>query len=400
LPTLPGYTRFGGVHSETAALANSLNALGLRAPHTGQHYTEALLLGLGGGLGAGYILYEFQEHHARVLVLGFRYQWQYTVKYLDGLCQRLGLEPAAHETGSRAAAAKQLQAVLDAGRAPIAWVDKAHMPYLQLPDSLKGHLGHWVAVAGREAGGWLVDDLAAQPFLVSDADLAAARARITSYKHRLLVPTPLGAAPDLPIAVLAGLRDCAANLLGKSDSFSLPALHKWAKMLTDKKNKKAWPVLFAAPRGLYGLLKSAFEGINLGTDGPDGLRGLYADFLLEAAPLVDRPGLAQVAGLYRALAAQWVDLAEAFLPSSVPVFETTKDLVRRKHQRLRAAGQAAVAEVQALTDQLQALHAEVSREFPLDAAQIQSLFADLSVRLRALYAAEVAAARALQESLL
>jgi hypothetical protein len=273
------------------------------------------------------------------------------------------------------------------------------MPYLQLPEALKGHLGHWVAVAGRDDGAWLIDDLAAQPFVVSDADLAAARARITSYKHRLLLPTPAGAAMDLPTGLLAGLRDCAANLLAKSDSFSLPALRKWAKMLTDRKNKKAWPVLFGTPRGLYGLLKSAFEGITLGTDGPDGLRGLYAGFLLEAAPLVDRPALTQLSGLYRALAVQWADLADAFLPSSVPVFATTKDLMRRKHQRLRAEGQAVVAEVQPLTDQLQALHAEVSRDFPLDAAQTQALFASLSERLHALYAAELAAARALQEAL-
>jgi hypothetical protein len=335
-----------------------------------------------------------------VLVLGFRYQWQYTVKYLDGLCQRLGLTPAAYETGSRAAAAKHLHSVLDAGRAPIAWVDRAHMPYLQLPEILKGHLGHWVAVAGREDDAWLIDDLAAQPFVVSDADLAAARARITSYKHRLLVATPDGVVEiDLPAAVLAGLRDCVSNLHAKSDSFSLPALRKWAKMLTDRKNKKAWPVVFATPRGLYSLLKSAFEGITLGVDGPDGLRGLFADFLLEAAPLVNRPALAQVAGQYRDLAAQWVDLADAFLPAAVPVFATAKDLMRRKHHRLMAEGQAAVAEVQPLSDQLQALHAAVSRDFPLDASQIRALFANLAERLHALHSAEVAAARALQEAI-
>jgi hypothetical protein len=168
-------------------------------------------------------------------------------------------------------------------------------------------------------------------------------------------------------------------------------------MMTDQKNKKGWPVLFASPRGLYSLLKSAFEGIVLDVNGGDGLRGLYAAFLLEAAPLVDRPGLAQVAALYRALGAWWIDLAEAFLPSTVPVFETTKVLMRRKHQRLLAGGQAAVDEVRPLTEQLQALHLEVSRAFPLDAAQIAALFAGLAERLRGLHAAEVAAAGALQE---
>ena len=36
-----------------------------------------MVLGVGGGLGAGYILWEFEAHHTPTLVLGFRNQWQY-----------------------------------------------------------------------------------------------------------------------------------------------------------------------------------------------------------------------------------------------------------------------------------------------------------------------------------
>jgi len=397
MPPLPAYTHFGGRHPETAALANCLAAVGVQAPHTGQPYTEALLLGLGGGLGAGYILWEFQEHHARVLVLGWRSNWQYPVKFLETTCQRIGATVAVHETGSRAVALRHLQEALAAGTPPLAWVDRAHMPYLQLPEVLKGHIGHLVAVAGHTGDSFLIDDLAAAPVRVTAADLAAARARIASYNNRLLIPVPVES-PDLPASLLDGLRDCALNLLAKSDSFALPTFQKWAKMMTDKKNKKGWPVLFASPRGLYGLLQSVFEGIELDGAGGGGLRGLFADCLQEAAPLLNRPDLLPLADRYRSLAERWTALAEAALPDRVPAFRQAKSLLRRKHDRLQAEGEAAVDGVRSLTAELQALHQELNQAFPLDALQTQMLFTDLSDRLHALYAAEVDAARALTET--
>jgi len=276
MPPLPTYTHFGGRHPETAALTNTLAASGVRNPRTGQRYTEAMLLGVGGGLGAGYILWEFNEHKAKVLVLGWRANWQYPQRFMRTAWERLNVGAAERETGSRATALKELQAALDAGTPPVAWVDRAHMPYLQLPEQLKGHIGHLVAVAGLEPdGAVLVDDLAAVPFRVPAVAFADARARIGSFKNRLLLPQPGDtAAVDLPAAIRAGLSDCADNLESKSDSFSLPTIAKWARMMTDKKNKKGWPNLFPRPRGLYGLLKSVFEGVELTGTGGGGLRGL------------------------------------------------------------------------------------------------------------------------------
>ena len=45
--TLSGYTSIGGIHPETASIRNILTYHGIVAPHTGQPYTEALLLGIG-----------------------------------------------------------------------------------------------------------------------------------------------------------------------------------------------------------------------------------------------------------------------------------------------------------------------------------------------------------------
>src|SRR3712207_4746463 len=56
-PAARGYVLRGGTHPETAALANTLANAGVTVD--GGPMTEELILGVGGGLGAGYILWEF-----------------------------------------------------------------------------------------------------------------------------------------------------------------------------------------------------------------------------------------------------------------------------------------------------------------------------------------------------
>src|SRR5262245_32625283 len=75
--TASGYRMRGGLHPETASLANVLANQGVTSGLTGEPLTEAAIFGIGGGLGAGYILWEFQRHDAPVLTLGFGNRWQY-----------------------------------------------------------------------------------------------------------------------------------------------------------------------------------------------------------------------------------------------------------------------------------------------------------------------------------
>jgi hypothetical protein len=94
------YRLLGGVHPDTHAIAGVLANRGLLAPHTGQPLTEAMVLGVGGGLGAGYILWEFKSHDYRTLVFGFRNSWQYPDRWASKTCARLGVPADVHETGS------------------------------------------------------------------------------------------------------------------------------------------------------------------------------------------------------------------------------------------------------------------------------------------------------------
>jgi len=397
MTSIASYTQFGGYHAETASLTNVLAAEGVTAPHTDKPYSEAMLLGIGGGLGAGYILWEFKEHGAKVLVVGWQNRWQYTTQFYENLCKRINVKPTFHETGSQKAAATQLEDALKAGHAAVAWVDQAQMPYLQLPKSLEGHIGHLVAIYGIEDGDALADDLAAKPFRIPQEIMASARARIGSYKNRLLLVSGDGT-DDLPGAIMAGIQDEIDHLSRDSDSFSLPTFQKWGKMMTHPKNAKGWPVVFADRRGLYGALKSVYEGIELVSTG-GGMRGLYADFLDEAAPIVNLPALGEVAGQYRALAEQWRALAELALPDNNEPLRETKNLLRERYDVLMQNGGDGQDGMQALTARLDVLYAAHHRTFPMSDAEIDALFETLGEGLLALYQAEVKVLAALKAAI-
>jgi hypothetical protein len=399
MPTIATYKQFGGIHPETAGLTNILAAKQIVAPHTGKPFSEAMLLGISGGLGMGYILWEFQEHrmqhNIKVLVLAFSNTWQYPVKYYEAVCQRLGLKFSIPETGNKKVATQTLHDTLARSTPVVAWVDGASMPYLQLPEAMQGHFGHFVAVCGTEGDDVLIDDLAAQPFKVPAEALAAARARIGSFKNRLLVVEGAAADIHLEAAITDGIAFCVEHLSSDSESFSLPAIRKWAKLMTDPKNKKGWPVVFKDRRGLYSTLSSLFEAIEL-QGAPEGLRGMYSDFLLEAAHVVNNPRLKEPAERYAALAKDWHTLAEEALPDSVPQFKRAKQLLRERHQVLLKGGEA-WRTTQPLTDELRGIRSECNLNFPLNDSEISTLFAALQTRIQAIYQAEVEAIKSLKK---
>ena len=195
-PTPSGYRLRGGLHPETSAIANVLANQGVVAGPTGEPLTEAAILGIGGGLGAGYILWEFQRHGSPVLTLGFRNQWQYPAEWTRKTLERLGVEADVHETGGAKGAREALDRHLDAGRPVIAWVDPAELGTWGLPLAMSGYGGLVVVVLGRDDdGSYLVGDRGRAPFRVPAPVLAAARGRVVSYKHRLVAlrPGPLPA---------------------------------------------------------------------------------------------------------------------------------------------------------------------------------------------------------------
>ena len=302
----------GGVHGDTAVLANVLANLGVVAPHTGEPLTEAMVLGVGGGLGAGYILWQFEAHEfrTRVLTLGFRRMWQYPDRWARETTGRLGLHAELHETGGTRAAATALDAQLDRGLPAIAWIDTYTLGHRGEPQWRDGYGGPPLIVYERAGDHYAIDDLSTRRELVPAGRLAAARARVGSYKHRRITLDPERIELALVPAVEEGLRLQVQHLSERSDSFSLPAWRKWARMTSDTRNSKGWPTVFADGLATGSLRASIYTEAAHGAH----LRGLYADFLDEAAGLLGRESLTEAADAWRRAAARWEPIVDTALP--------------------------------------------------------------------------------------
>ena len=69
MPTLENFTQFQGNYWDTASIRNALDYQGAKAPHTGQPYSEAMLLGISGGITFGYFTFHYQGYDPQVNLL-------------------------------------------------------------------------------------------------------------------------------------------------------------------------------------------------------------------------------------------------------------------------------------------------------------------------------------------
>lgn len=388
---LENYTQFGGIHPETATYTNILASQNVLAPHTKRPYSEAMILGIAGGIGCGYILWEFKKYDSAILVMGFQNKWNYPVEFLQNLSNRLGVQTEFKETGGKQTASKQLTEVIENGRAAIAWIDQESLPYFHLRPMYNGCFGHYVSVYGLDNDTVYVDDRAQTPVTVDSESFANARARIGSYKNKLLTLQTDTPNDDLPAAIMAGLQDCVAYMSSRSQTFAPPTYRKWARLMTDNKNKKGWPVVFKDKTGLFSTLRSLHEGIKLfGTKG-GGLRLLYADFLHEAATVLPNPALKETAVQYQTLGKQWMAFADSVLSDEIAPLAETKRLLSQKYALFLEHGNTKEAELAQINAQLSNMEEELNPNFPSNNDEMQALFAQMQTDLTAIYEAETAA---------
>lgn len=391
-----GYTLRGGLHPDAAAVANVLAHGGVTGPD-GLPLTEAMVFGTMGGLGAGYILWEFAHDDSRVVTLGFHNAWQYFDRGVRAALDRLGVRYAAHTTTGARAAAGHLDAQLTTGRPAIVWPDRWTVGYWRLPAALDGHGGHPVVVIGSEDDGVSIDDRGEARLTVPRDVLDRARARVGSYHNTLVDPDPHPGPIEhdrLRAAVVAGIDQCLAQLRGSSTSFALPAWRKWARMMTDTRNAKGWPNVFADRMGLCGALLSVWEGTSaLGMTGGH-LRALYGSFLQEAAPLLGiavddvRADLDRAAGL-------WTQLGAVAIGDD-PALGKLRDLTVTVRQSLAADGDASAEEAHAAGAELWDLRATLDADCPLDDDEVGSRLAGMADVLTRIHDTEARAMDALR----
>ena len=294
--------------------------------------SEALLFGVCGGIGFGYWVFEYKEVPYPLLSVFTRHAWDSAKRFTTGGLTRLGITYTDKETTAAGAAEKALLDALAAGRGPLVWVSAALAADSDIPPGLAAAAPHVMVAQSFDPATdtFTLLDRSSAPLTIARAELAESRSLVRSEKNRMrVIEPPAQGAVDgetLRNAVLEGIAACVRELTGPpplpamaAPNSGLAGLEKLAGHLADLKDKRGWPKLF--PPGLK--LQKGLTGLQRAADahGTGALRGLYADFLDEAAALLQRPALREVATTYRAVAAAWSELAGVALPADVRAWQ-------------------------------------------------------------------------------
>jgi hypothetical protein len=102
-------------------------------------------------------------------------------------------------------------------------------------------------------------------------------------------------------------------------------------------------------------------------------RTLYANFLDEAALILERPGLKKAGEQFRASSKAWIDLSEAALPNEVPLLKETKELLLLKHDLFIDSGDRGLEEIRKADKRLSEIYSLAAGEFPMSDTEVKSM---------------------------
>ena len=391
MPQLEHYAQFDGLAWSTGYLTNALAYQGVTAEHTGKPYSEALLMGISGGIAAGYFAFAYKGYDPHLHFLT-RYPFN---EEPAAAFERLAIPTEPRTTTDPQKAAANVIDALVAGKPAIVWLDVISL--------LKGveQKDMWmvmpVLVYGydAQAGSVQVADRARVPIVVDVECFAAARARLSKTRHRMMT---IGA-PDperLQNAVEAGIRECIDIFTGKppvgaASSWGFAAYDKWIDLLTKRKNKPSWSKMFAAGPQMYAGLTSTYKYLEVFYTGGAGARGIYADFVDEAAQILGKPTLREVAGQFRACAGRWTAFTSALLPDAIPPLKEARELLNREYTHFLEFGIDKDGERARVAERLAALRKEMDSGFPLDEAGAAAMREEMAEHIAGIRDAEQAA---------
>lgn len=400
MPTLENFTQFEGKYWDTASIRSALDYQGAKAPHSGEPYSEAMLLGISGGITFGYFTFHYQGYDPQVNLLT-----RNTFDPMERIFDRLKLPRDSRRSTSANKGRQNLIEALEEGLAPIASPDGSLLPYNALPYDEANWYTLPLVIYGYEPekGEAYISDRSRVSLTVSTDELDQARARIKKDRHGLLL---LGQ-PDeaaLADAIRQGLDDCVKLMTekppkGSAKNFGLRALQHWAEMLA-KKSRGSWTKEYPTGRPLLAALTSAYTflgpafGKTMGAE-----RDIYADFLDEAAQVLNSSPLSEVAAKYRESAAAWEALLNSLLPADRPMLGVARELIDRKTVLFIESGAAQLDEIIACYQQQEALKVEAENDFPLSDGEILDLRADIRDKVLQARDAEEAAIMALKAAI-
>jgi hypothetical protein len=192
---------------------------------------------------------------------------------------------------------------------------------------------------------------------------------------------------------------------GAKHNFGLAGLQHWAKLLTNTRNKHSWTRYFPRGAGLYAALlgrpgqPGALGWIETWGSAGGAERGLYADFLDEAAQILSKPGLTDAAQIFRHSKAAWDELAALLVPAGCERLEEARDLLLQRHRRFTEQGDAQLDEIARIDTRLAEIRASVREDFPLSEDEVTDLQQRLAEQVLAIHDIEAEAVQTMQAAM-
>ncbi|HVK22887.1 MAG TPA: BtrH N-terminal domain-containing protein [Actinokineospora sp.] len=116
-----------GTHAPSTLVRDLLARAGVVAPHTGEPFTEAMLAGLGGGIGFMYAVFEYKGFpHPTMTIVAQHHPDPFVPAILD----RLGCATETTRTTSAKVADRRLSAALADGVPAVCTLDRSALPWL------------------------------------------------------------------------------------------------------------------------------------------------------------------------------------------------------------------------------------------------------------------------------
>ena len=400
MPTLNDYTQFDGLHWETGSVRNYLDYCGATAPHTGEPYSEALLMGISGGAVMGYFVFAYQgvDPHARILTRN-------TFDPMEKMLQRLGAEPELRQTASAERAVGNLVDVLESGTPAIIWADALSLPYEAHTYEFDFPHMQPVVVYGydEEADRVSIADRSRVALFATTGQLAEARSKVKKMRHRVMT-LALPTSNVIPEAVEAGIRDSIQLFTekppkGARHNFGFAAYQRWADALRKPKMRGSWDKEFPPGRKMYAGLESVFSDTH--TYGKEGFaeRDVFADFLDEAAQILDRSVLREAGEQFRESALVWRDLGNMLLPDSVATWAEARELMLENQRLFLDQGGEAYEAGQANAERLIEIRREMETDFPLSDEEVVNFREQIAEQVLRISATEEPAVAAMKEAM-
>jgi len=324
----------------------------------------------------------------------------------------LGIAQDIQQTNKAEIAENNLRNTLDSGLFPLLWADHFSLPYNNLPsDQPMWGMMPILAVesdaATRESV--TVADRSSRPLHLSMADLTKARGRVKDDKYRLItLDAPQTA--KLAGAVHKGICQAFSLIMeepprGARYNFGFAAYERLAELLVNTRNKQSWERFFAPGARMYHALAGspvqpgAYHWIMTWGSADGAERGLYADFLEEAAQILKKPALKESAQKFRESYQLWLAFADALLPDDIPLLGESKKLIQKKHDLFINKGESALPEIKQINTRLNELLKQSETDFPLSNAQAAEFRANLRDILLKISAVEQQAVDLLQSAI-